>query len=49
MGECGDVRLMFQPEFSRFGNADREALHQVNERERTAEKVKVKGGRGFYE
>ncbi len=40
MGECGDVRLAFQPEYSRFGDADREALYQANERAKSAEKTK---------
>lgn len=47
MGECGDVRLVFQPEYSRFGNADREALYQANERAKVAEKAKPRKGRGF--
>jgi replicative DNA helicase len=49
MGECGDVRLVFQPEYSRFGDADREALYQANERAKAEERMRPKKGRGFYE
>jgi replicative DNA helicase len=49
MGACGDVRLVFQPEYSRFSDADPEALYQANERAKAAEKTKPKKGRGFDE
>jgi replicative DNA helicase len=49
MGQCGDVRMVFQPEFSRFGDADREALYQANERAKSAGKMKPKKERGFHE
>lgn len=33
MGECGDIRMVFQPEFSRFGDADRGAIAQAMQQE----------------
>lgn len=33
MGECGDIRMVFQPEYSRFGDADRGAIAQAMQQE----------------
>lgn len=33
MGECGDIRLVFEPEYSRFGDADRGAVAQAVQEE----------------
>ena len=33
MGECGDIRMVFQPEYSRFGDADRGAIAHAMQQE----------------
>ena len=33
MGECGDIRMVFQPEYSRFGDADRSAIAEAMQQE----------------
>lgn len=44
MGPCGDVKLIFQPEYSRFRDADRTTIADVAARAREARPVKRKGG-----
>ncbi|MDD5177368.1 MAG: replicative DNA helicase [Sterolibacterium sp.] len=47
MGECGNVQLVFQPEFSRFRDADRNAIAEAAQRAHEAKPVRQR--RGFNE
>lgn len=49
MGACGDVRLIFQPEFSRFRDADPGAISEANRRAAETRKPALKSCRGFDE
>ncbi|MCX7172212.1 MAG: DnaB-like helicase C-terminal domain-containing protein, partial [Proteobacteria bacterium] len=44
MGECGNVQLVFQPEFSRFRDADRVAIAEAAQRAHEARPVRQKPG-----
>jgi replicative DNA helicase len=44
MGAVGDVKLIFQPEFSRFRDADRAAVAEIAARAREARSAKRRGG-----
>ena len=44
MGECGNVQLVFQPEFSRFRDADRQAIAEAAQRAHEAKPVRQKRG-----
>jgi len=44
MGPCGDIKLVFQAEFSRFRDADRATVSNIVAREREARHAKRKGG-----
>ncbi len=46
MGACGDVKLIFQPEFSRFRDADSTAIAEAHRRSHGAKPV-PKRSRGF--
>lgn len=48
MGSCGDIRMVFQPEYSRFGDADRSAVAMAMQQE-TQNRPKRGKERGFID
>lgn len=48
MGQCGDIRMVFQPEYSRFGDADHGAVAQAMQQEHQSRPRRGKE-RGFVD